>query len=1189
MWEVFRFESRHQSRSPLFLAVAVVFFLLGFLVTASESVSVGGLGDNLNLNASFAIIQIQFVLTVIGIFAAVAFVANAITRDLELKTAEIFFTTTLRERDYVLGRFLGGWLFATLAVAAGLLGILVGTFMPWLDPDRLGPFTIGPYLFAFRAVLLPNLFVVCALFFAVAAWSRSIMAAYVAALGLIVAVVVLIAVTDPEKTRLVALADPFGLAAFGELTRYWTVYDRNVRVPELAGVLLYNRLIWLGVGLLALLVTVATFRFRLQGGWRWPRWRRRGAEKPAEAPPVLAAVPVRLGRGWRADLTRLASQLRMDVRSIVRSKPFYVLLAFGMFNVIGSFLGTIGELYGTPVLPLTGTMVGAVEGSFMFVVLIIIIYYSGELVHSERSAGLAEIVDATAYPPWIMAVAKVGALWFVITALLIVVMLTAIVVQTVNDYYRYQLDVYFVGLFGMIGFWYYLWCIPAVLVQVLSPGKFVGMLVFLLVFLALQTLPSIGFEHHLYLFSGPEAPYSDMNGYGHFVQPMVSFGLYWLCFALLLLIVAHVLFPRGVSAGWRDRLAVARSRLSPGLGAASALLTVAFASLGGWIYYNTNVLNEYLTEDDREQAQADYEKQYKRFAARRMPAVIDIDAGVHLFPAQRRLESQGTAVLENVHPEPLDELHFTLAPELSVNALEVPGAALEAADQRLGYYRYRLDEPMRPGEQRRLRWDLTWSNPGFENSGSTTRLVYNGTFVDNTEIMPLLGYSYERELTDNNVRRRFGLPPVVRLPELGDPDWLDVNQLQVSRRSGFRTHISTSADQIAIAPGYLEREWLEDGRRHFVYAMDQPIWPFVSFSSARYAVTRDRWQNVALEVYHHPEHDYNVEAMLRASRESLEYFSRVFSPYQYRQFRIIEFPGYETFAQSFPNTIPFSEAIGFVADLRDEEHIDYVFYVTAHELAHQWWAHQVIGAYMQGATVIVETLAQYSALMVQEKAFGPHQMRRFLKYELDNYLRSRGGEIIEELPLLYVENQGYVHYRKGSLVMYALKDYLGEAAVNRALRRFLDRYAFQGPPFPTARDLVAEFRAEASSAQQPLITDLFERITLFDLKVTGARVRPVGDEFEVEVTIVARKLYADGSGREEEAPLDYPLDVGLFPAHPSDGLPDQLPEPIGLEKRRIVSGEQVVTFRVPERPALVGIDPYNKMIDRNPDDNLLRL
>ena len=63
--------------------------------------------------------------------------------------------------------------------------------------------------------------------------------------------------------------------------------------------------------------------------------------------------------------------------------------------------------------------------------------------------------------------------------------------------------------------------------------------------------------------------------------------------------------------------------------------------------------------------------------------------------------------------------------------------------------------------------------------------------------------------------------------------------------------------------------------------------------------------------------------------------------------------------------------------------------------------------------------------------YGEDKIRRFLKYELDTYLRSRGGEVIEELPLDRVENQGYIHYRKGSLVMYLLQDRLGEDASTR--------------------------------------------------------------------------------------------------------------------------------------------------------------
>ena len=271
-------------------------------------------------------------------------------------------------------------------------------------------------------------------------------------------------------------------------------------------------------------------------------------------------------------------------------------------------------------------------------------------------------------------------------------------------------------------------------------------------------------------------------------------------------------------------------------------------------------------------------------------------------------------------------------------------------------------------------------------------MVENGTFVDNRNVMPMIGYDPGTELNDNNKRRKYGLGPVERVPKYDSAAPDAASQFGIRRRTTFHAVVSTSADQIAIAPGYLKSDRTEGGRRYFEYEMDVPIWPYVSFQSARYAVANDRWNDVALQVFYHPAHDFNVARMIEASKKSLDYFTREFSPYQYRQFRILEFPAYETFAESFPNTIPFSEGIGFIANLQDPKYIDYVFYVTAHELAHQWWGHQLVGRRAQGETLLVETLAQYSALMVMEHEYGPGQMRRFLKYELDNYLKNRGGK-----------------------------------------------------------------------------------------------------------------------------------------------------------------------------------------------------
>src|SRR5580704_15318801 len=112
--------------------------------------------------------------------------------------------------------------------------------------------------------------------------------------------------------------------------------------------------------------------------------------------------------------------------------------------------------------------------------------------------------------------------------------------------------------------------------------------------------------------------------------------------------------------------------------------------------------------------------------------------------------------------------------------------------------------------------------------------------------------------------------------------------------------------------------------------------------------------------------------MMKGMKASLAYCTTNFSPYQNKTLRIMEFPRYATFAQSFPASIPYSESIGFIAkvDAKSDEDVDYPFYVTAHETAHQWWAHQVIGADVQGSTMLSETLAQYSALMVMKQKYG---------------------------------------------------------------------------------------------------------------------------------------------------------------------------------------------------------------------------
>ncbi|HAP58784.1 MAG TPA: hypothetical protein DCR93_04495, partial [Cytophagales bacterium] len=173
------------------------------------------------------------------------------------------------------------------------------------------------------------------------------------------------------------------------------------------------------------------------------------------------------------------------------------------------------------------------------------------------------------------------------------------------------------------------------------------------------------------------------------------------------------------------------------------------------------------------------------------------------------------------------------------------------------------------------------------------------------------------------------------------------------------------------------------GRRYFRYEVPQPSLNFYNFVSAEFEVARKTWSRpghapVEMEIYYHADHAYNVQHMLESTAKALDYFTENFGPYPHAQARIVEFPRYASFAQAFPGTMPYGESAGFITDLTDGDEVDQVFLVVAHEMAHQWWAHQVLGADVAGSTFMSESFAHYSALMVMHRAYGANRMKQFL-------------------------------------------------------------------------------------------------------------------------------------------------------------------------------------------------------------------
>jgi hypothetical protein len=860
-----------------------------------------------------------------------------------------------------------------------------------------------------------------------------------------------------------------------------------------------------------------------------------------------------------------------------------MILAGAMMMILAE--RTSGAIYGTSTWPVTYKILEIVGGSFALFIIAMVTFFSGELVWRERDAHIDQLTDALPIPTWLPFVAKLLALILAQVLMLLVILVSGVLIQTFKGYHHYELSLYLKDLFGIHLIDYALLCVLGIFIQALVNHKYVGHFLMVVYYVCATFMNNFGFEHHLYRYdSSPEYTYSDMNGFGHFLRPVFYFDLYWAAFAALLAIASQLLWVRGLETGMRQRQRLALARLTPQARLFAAVAAGVFLGTGAYIFYNTNVVNKYRTEYKQNHIQAEYERRYKKLEHAAQPRITDIEWTADLDPEARSLDARGQYQLVNKTKEPISDIYVELPgdDDLEVRALTVAGVTASREDDEAGFRTFALPRPLAPGENCKLGFDILYRERGFKNSGADTSIVNNGTFFP-SGLLPQIGYRAQSELSDDDARRKQGLAPKERMADVNDArarldnyvsqdaDWINVT-----------TTVSTSGDQLAFGPGMLEKEWREGDRHLFRYRTSHPVLNLFAVLSARYEVRRDHWNNVALEIDYQKGHEYNLDRMISGMRKALDYCSANFSPYPDKSIRIVEFPRYQSFAQCLPNTIPYSEAVGFIArvDPNDPKDVDYPFYVTAHEIAHQWWADQVIGGNVQGSTMLSETLAQYSALMVMKHELGADKMKRFLHYELDRYLTGRSIERKKELPLSRVENQPYIRYEKGSLVMYALQDYLGEGAVNGALSAYLKEVAYQTPPYTNSLELLSHFKAITPPELKYLIEDLFETITLYDNRALEAHAKKIGDQYQVSMVLFARKVRAGELGAEEERPLDDSIDVGVLG---EDG------KVLFLEKRRIKSERTEVMVTVAEKPVTAGIDPLNKLIDRRPDDNTIKV
>lgn len=1213
-WEFFTFDLKFRFKSLSTYVYFLIWFTFSFLCVASESFGpIGNTNGKILLNGPYANIYNDIGISFFGVIVIAAIFGTSILRDFQRDTIQILFTKPLSKFAYLGGRWAGSFITTMFAFSGLLFGEFFGTLAPWADHSRIGPNHLTWYLQPFFSIVAFQIFFLGCLFFLVAGLSRKIFIVYLQGTALFM--LYLIGVNAFSTARSLehfwsGILDPIGFLYSDAISRYWTVVERNSQLYSwsahaASGVFLYNRMLWGSIGVLALLALWKLFPMSVEtltavSSHKLAALAREQEIAEAKARSLVSArLPVvREVFGLGTTFAQLFSLMRVRVSNIVHEVPFWgiLILMAGVAINNGHFAGRVAE---QNVWPVTYLMLQAVEGGAALFFYIVATLYAAELIWRERDTHFSGIHDALPVGEIADWVSKLLAICFVELVLLTVAALCGILMQTVAGYYNYELLQYAKELYLIVFPQVLIFVFLALFIQTVVSNKFIGHGIVIGVFVMIPILYNFGWENTLYLFGNvPPYTYSDMNGYGHFVPAIFWATAYWLSISAVLAVISIALARRGSDDSWPARLRLARQR-APHLAPLAVLILLAAVGSGAWYYYNAHVLNECLTAKARRDIQADYERSFKKYENIPQPKVIAVDSNIDIYPERRSFSGTGHYVLQNKTTGAISQIHITNQRQSVSNVLFSRPFHVVSSSPRALYTIYQLDRPLAPGDKLDMTFHVGYTSRGFRDGNERPELAYSGTFFD-TDYFPTIGYDSGVEIDDPRRRREEHLPEQEVLPQRGDPIGTLTNLFTPhSDWITYRTTVSTSDSdsegkpQIAISPGYLTREWHANGRHYFTYDMgDVKTLDFYAFVSARYDVKREMYQGmnnpISIEVYHIPMHPYVEDDMIAASKAGLAYYEKNFSPFQFRQYRILEFPRYRTFAQSFPNTVPFSEGIGFISRVEKPTDIDFAYFVTAHELGHQWWAHQLVGARVEGSNMLSETLAEYSALMVMQQKYGRDNMRRFLKHELDGYLRGRAGEIRKERPLALVQNEPYVWYQKGGQVMYALADYIGEEKVNLALHNFLieHRYAnatdSQSGPYPDTRQFVDALRAQAPADLQYYITDAFENIILYDNKAVSATVTPLPDhKYKVTLAVQARKVKSDGSGNESPLSLNDLIDIGVFSGKKGNE------KPLYLQKARITQSNQIFEIVVDQMPTRAGIDPYNKLIDRDSDDNMI--
>ncbi|MDR5589606.1 hypothetical protein [Christiangramia sp. SM2212] len=1106
-----------------------------------------------------------------GLLLAASSSGNAAVRDIQNNIDPLFKTLAIKKRTYLGGRFIALLAIHSIILLGGIIVLAIASQIPIIAHYFASNNLLG-YLQAYFIFGLPNIFIFTGIIFSVCViFRKGAIAFLVAVLLFFIAQFTMEIIAgefgdwDTGKRY-----DLTGMTILRELSMKNASGEMKNDLIPMTSELILNRFSWMGLSALLLFVAYSRFNFKYISGRKKSKKQKfiNTTERTKFWHTVVSAPVVVRKFDKKTTQAQFFELIKSSYMAMLRNMAWLILVL--MVIVLGIWSSEIFE--GQLGVPMIASSFKVIElfslPPVKIILAVVLTFYSGEVIWKDRDAGISNILNATPIKNWVLAFSKFGSLFLLMVSIQLFFLISAIGIQLLNENTNIDLILMFQVFFGFQFIDLLLFIVLAFAIHVLINHKFLGHILVITAFILMNFPYLFGLYHKLLIFgAAPEWTYTQMSGFAPNLTSWLWFKFYWLLWGIVLLGIAKLSWVRVDVESFKSRVYSSLKAFKPSL--LSIILATLLCTVGGFIFYNTNVLNNYRTEDEKLALKAAYEKKYAAFRNTNQPDLRRIFIEAEIFPETEEMEITGKYLLFNNSSEAIDSLHISVTGDNDeLTFLSNDRLSELVNDRDLGYRIYRFQPALKPDDSIEIEFVQQFRNNGFSNTGKNSAIVKNGTYFG-FQNLPWIGYHPSKELTDSIDRANFNLNPQPVLNSVFD----EKARLHFKNKIDFEAILGTSNGQTAITAGELQREWKDKGRNYFHYKTEAPITHNFEILSAEYKILKGKSKDVEIEIYHHPSHTANLDRYMEGIKEALRYFSKHYGQYPHDVIRMVEFPSNGIMLNGNPVTMSYSEGFSNFWPEADPRKFDFPFAIMGHEVAHQWWGDQLSPAPVEGGGLLTESLAWFSSWMLIEEFYGKEHLENLLEIMRQEYLTPRP---LAGVPLIRSVDHFSV-FRRGPFALYTLKEFLGREKMMAALNNLIIKFGPEKAALPTSLDLYAELQTVTPDSLQGLVQDLFYENVFWEFDINDVKIDEKAKNWMVSLDIESHKFSADEKGKIKKLPLNEYVEIALY----ANSSEYEFGEQIYLKRYHLDAENQKIEIVVPVKPDGVAIDPRRLFSDRD--------